>query len=90
MTTPHTENTMGENAILNYLHSISSLHRPVLERETDACCFYCQGSFEVSEITLWTDQGQTALCPLCGIDSVLPGTLEPALIEEMYEYYFLK
>jgi hypothetical protein len=38
-------------------------------------CFYCCTVFTPSEIDTWTDEwegfGQTALCPRCGIDSVI-------------------
>jgi hypothetical protein len=38
-------------------------------------CFYCGETFPPSEINRWTDEwqgvGQTALCPRCGIDSVI-------------------
>lgn len=42
-------------------------------------CFYCCETFEPAEITEWIDptaddpqSGETALCPRCGIDSVIP------------------
>ena len=42
-------------------------------------CFYCFATFEVREIVEWVDEqvvagerfGVTALCPQCGIDSVV-------------------
>src|SRR6185295_9354489 len=33
-------------------------------------CFYCLATFLPAEIEEWTDDGQTPLCPKCGIDSV--------------------
>ena len=43
---------------------------------SDGCgCFYCRAIFKPSEIGGWVDEweggGQTALCPRCGIDSVI-------------------
>jgi hypothetical protein len=43
---------------------------------SDMCgCFYCLAVFPPNEVTEWTDKtvgiGQTALCPKCGIDSVI-------------------
>lgn len=34
-------------------------------------CYYCCRTFSASEIKEWTDRGETALCPKCGIDSVV-------------------
>jgi hypothetical protein len=60
-------------------------------------CFYCRAIHPPSEITEWVDEdpaggGQTALCPRCGIDSVIgdssgfPVTLE--FLEEMHRCWF--
>ena len=45
-------------------------------RSKHCACFYCGTVFPSSAITNWTDrneygEGQTALCPNCGIDSVI-------------------
>ncbi len=40
-----------------------------------ACCFYCLAEFPPASIAAWADEGETPLCPRCGIDSVLPGPL---------------
>jgi transcription elongation factor Elf1 len=40
--------------------------------KSDICgCFYCTSTFQAIEILEWTDEGETALCPNCGIDSVI-------------------
>ena len=67
---------------------------------SDVCgCFYCLAKFAPSAIVEWVDQaagsseGETALCPSCGIDSVIgsasgfPTTRE--FLEEMHRYWFL-
>lgn len=40
-------------------------------RSGRAGCFHCCGVFLASEIREWIDADETALCPRCGIDSVL-------------------
>lgn len=69
------------NAIV--AHSNSSNHRKEIEVSVLCGCFYCLETFEPSEITEWVDwpmdtleelklsAGTTALCPRCGIDSVI-------------------
>jgi Zn finger protein HypA/HybF involved in hydrogenase expression len=37
-------------------------------------CFKCLEIFDISEIKEWTDNDQTAICPKCNADSVLPET----------------
>ena len=68
---------MGEGFLnLEVAHKFSSCHREqVLESETCGC-FYCKSTFAPALITEWVDEdeseeGQTALCPKCGIDSVI-------------------
>lgn len=34
-------------------------------------CFHCLETFAPSEVREWIDAEQTALCPSCGIDSVI-------------------
>jgi hypothetical protein len=84
------------------LHRYSSRNRALLERSDRAGCFYCQSLFDPKEIVDWIDSrqvetgdtadGVTALCPRCGIDSVLPSaapiTLTKDLLSEMNEHWF--
>jgi len=79
-------------AILKAVHRRCTKHRDEIN-QADACgCFYCQKLFHPSEIREWTDQGTTALCPHCGIDSVLPSTedhpVSELLLELMEAYWF--
>ena len=53
----------------------------------DCSCFYCGKRFNPKEIKEWTDEGQTALCPYCGVDSVIPNPTEENL-KELHKYYF--
>lgn len=57
-------------------HRHSSLHRAELSRSSNCGCFHCGSVFPPSEIREWIDRdpagvGQTALCPKCGIDSII-------------------
>ena len=57
-------------------HKHSIQHRKELA-DSDTCgCFYCLSIFDYASIDDWCDEddneiGQTALCPRCGIDSVI-------------------
>lgn len=57
-------------------HAHSIRHRREIIASALCGCFYCCRTFRPDEIREWVDDdadgvGQTALCPACGIDSVL-------------------
>jgi hypothetical protein len=58
--------------VLRAAHRESIRHRPVLMRSERCGCFHCLEEFAPGEILDWVDEGDvTALCPRCGIDSVV-------------------
>lgn len=67
-------------------------HREKLLAKATCGCFYCKTIFDPLEITNWCDKGQTAICPHCGIDSVLPedcgAELNEKLLSDMNKIYF--
>ena len=74
-------------------HAFCSNNRNSLQKDSLCGCFYCLSIFRPSEITEWIDEkDDTALCPLCGIDSVIgessgfPITKE--FLTEMNKYWF--
>lgn len=46
-------------------------NRKILTPGAFCGCYYCCKTFQVEKIVNWTDKGETALCPFCGIDSVV-------------------
>lgn len=56
-------------------HRQSSGHRAEIAASTTCGCFYCCSIFPSKGIEEWVDEvdgvGQTALCPRCGVDSVI-------------------
>jgi hypothetical protein len=56
-------------------HRHCSRHREELLASARCGCFYCEAVFRPAEINEWVDEwggvGQTAMCPHCGIDSVI-------------------
>jgi len=73
-------------------HKWSSYHRETL-RQSEVCgCFYCLGIFPPSEIEDWTDDDDTALCPKCGIDSVIGSIsgypIQREFLQKMHDHWF--
>lgn len=52
-------------------HRYSIRHRAQLEASEACGCFYCLRTYPPMAIEEWTDDGDTALCPKCGIDAVI-------------------
>jgi hypothetical protein len=46
-------------------------HRADIEPSRLCGCFYCKEMFSPDQIVEWVDEDDTALCPICGIDSVI-------------------
>lgn len=85
-------------------HKASFKNRSSIERSTHCGCFYCMKIFEPEEVIGWWDSpegtpdfldnalGQTAVCPYCGIDSVIgsssgyPITTES--LQKMNKFWF--
>lgn len=66
--------------------------------QSDTCgCFYCCRIFSPVEISEWVDDGdtdsaKTALCPYCGIDSVIGSAagypIDASFLREMRKHWF--
>jgi NAD-dependent SIR2 family protein deacetylase len=59
--------------LLDRAHRHCMRNREEIEKSSVCGCFYCLATFPAKEVDEWTDDQQTALCPKCGIDSVLAG-----------------
>lgn len=82
---------MNEQVI--HAHKFCTNNREMLKNDSVCGCFYCLRIFSPDEITDWIhDKSETARCPYCGIDSVLPKsagyTLTKEFLKDMYDYWF--
>lgn len=79
---------------LREAHKHSLSNRDALRKSVLCGCFYCLKRFPPTEIREWIHdkEGQTALCPFCGIDSVIGDAsgygIETAFLEDMKKYWF--
>jgi hypothetical protein len=77
-------------------HRHSSQHRAEVMASEQCGCFHCGRVFGPAEIERWLDAvdgvGHTAVCPHCGIDSVIGSAsgspLTRAFLWQMYEHWF--
>ncbi len=90
---------------LNEIYKHSFDNKAEIERSQACYCIYCKEEFSSGEIKNWVVNGrqgkplrrnaipeETALCPKCGIDSVIGDAsgyeMTPALIHAMHEFWF--
>lgn len=71
---------------LETIHRYCSHHRQLLKESATAGCISCGASFKPAEIREWVAERsdgmeETAKCPRCGIDAVLPSAAPVALDE---------
>ena len=73
-------------------HTHTALNRRELESSTKCGCFSCGAIYHPTEITAWADNGQTAICPKCEVDSVIAEQdgikITKEFLQEMYEKWF--
>ena len=88
---------LPEDHWLHVAHSKSIHHRNDIIASNVCGCFYCKQTFKPETIKEWTDEDepverQTALCPNCGIDSVIGDRsgfeITDKFLEEMNENWF--
>ena len=56
---------------LENAHGHSLRNRMEIERSSQCGCFNCNRAFFSSEVEDYIDDGETALCPYCGVDAVI-------------------
>ena len=62
-----------------------------LSESEKAGCYNCCAVFPTNEITEWTDDNETAICPKCNVDAVLADVMVPLNEENLKsinQYWF--
>ena len=81
--------------LLGEAHSHASHNRTKIEKSDLCGCFYCLKIYHPREIQQWIDEGiegETAVCPECCVDAVLPGysglPITKKFLQQMHEQWF--
>lgn len=76
-------------------HIVTSKNWQLLKTSKLCGCIYCCKVYPASEVVDWSDEQdcrRTALCPYCGIDSVIPDTsgwpLSEDFLKKMKYWWF--
>lgn len=96
-------NNMSDNKEIRTAHKHCKSHKEEILSSALCGCFYCLATFSPTEIVDWLDEnptnapatkrtGQTALCPRCGIDSVVGSAsgypITNEFLQKMRLYWF--
>ena len=63
-------------------------NRSKIKEDTVCSCYYCLSKYDGGEISEYLDNEQTAVCPKCGIDSVIPEDVDEEILMDVNEKYF--
>jgi hypothetical protein len=92
LTTPSTKPTDPNKQLYLDAQLHASKHRAEVEASSRCGCYFCFRTFPPSSIVKWIDAEQTALCPSCGVDSVLGGAsshrLDDRFLRAMHGHFF--
>jgi hypothetical protein len=92
MTTPAMIQAWATRSRIEAAHRHCIQNRQELEASSQCGCFYCFSIFAPVEIKEWIDEGQTAMCPMCPVDSVIGSAsgypITPEFLREMHDKYF--
>lgn len=73
-------------------HNHCRSQRPSIMKDKKCGCFYCLQIFSPTEISDWFDDNKTAICPYCGIDSVISEScgypITTNFLKDMNSYWF--
>ena len=74
---------------LKRLHGLTMSNRGLIEAAGEGVCIFCGVTSPAKNITEWIEDraGDTACCPKCHIDAVLP-LITPQLREALRDRYF--
>ncbi len=75
-------------------HALSINNKSLILESNRCGCFYCKKMFDPDKINEWIKDklDETAVCPFCNIDSVIPETedikIDEELLQNMRNYWF--
>ncbi len=77
---------------LEKVHAYSFNNKDSIIKSDRCFCFHCKKIIDNSEIINYVDTENTALCQYCGIDSLIPDSIDvnidEKLINDMHNYWF--
>lgn len=79
----------GQSIRVEDAPKLASRNRYAILATDTVSCYCCIRTLPSEAITHWVDQQQTAFCPNCGVDSIIPGAVPTELLAAMCERWFI-
>lgn len=77
---------------LKTIHDHSFKNRKEITESTKVTCLFCGKTYGANKIKEWVDDEQTAVCPYCGVDSIVGDKsgykFSRELLAELHKYWF--
>lgn len=73
------------------LKDYATKNRADIEASRECGCYFCMRRYPAIAVVEYIDDGQTAVCPMCLVDAVLPDATSPideAILVRMHERWF--
>jgi hypothetical protein len=80
-----------DNEFLIQAHKFCTGNKVSIEQGKSCGCFYCLNIFPANEVIDYIEPEDTAICPYCGIDSVICDkdiNFDKAFLTKMKSYWF--
>lgn len=61
-----------------------------IKKSSKCGCFFCLSVQDSSDVVEFVDNGDTGLCPRCGIDSLLPNVTDMKVLKDRCERSFVE
>lgn len=88
----HKDYSFSKSSQFERLHAFSTNNKYLIAKSDYCYCYHCKGKFESSEIVKYIDNNNTAICPHCNVDAVLPDcidiNIDNNILDEMNKYWF--
>lgn len=68
---------------MNLVSYFSTHNREEITNSTHSGCYFCCTVFDSAKVVDWVDSEETAVCPNCGIDSVIAGATDVAELKKI-------
>ena len=87
-----TDFTYDETEHLSTLHTYTLKNKSLIEKSKICYCYHCKNKILVEDIVDYLDEGETAVCPKCNVDSLIPDCIDEEItdkvIDDMNRYWF--
>lgn len=84
--------TYERKDLLEKLHTRASNNKELIMNANKVYCFHCKKEMSYKDIVEYIDNDSTGICPYCGVDSLLPDSMDELkdeeIINDMNRYWF--